>query len=147
MSALQLLFSGETRGHASIIAHLTKGIAMAFSYKARVALAVLSLAAVFTLPAYSQSMSDAGGGVQTTSKTSPQDKQIAEQVYAQLKADHVDYYKHVTVSAENGVVTLGGTVATTEALNKAKKIARQVPGVTKVSDQMTMERAPNHPRG
>ena len=118
---------------------------MASLYKTRSALTGLALAVVLTLPAFAQSVSDAGGGVQTTSKTSPADKQVAEQVYDRLKADHVEYYKHVTVSAENGVVTLGGTVATTEALNKAKKIAQGVPGVTKVSDKMTLERAPNQP--
>jgi hyperosmotically inducible periplasmic protein len=120
---------------------------MVLPHKTRSALTVLSLAAVFTVPAFPQSTSNTGGGVQATSKTSSQDKQVAQQVYDRLKADQVDYYKHVTVSAENGVVTLGGTVATTEALNKAKKIASEVPGVTRVSDQMTVERAPNHPRG
>jgi len=118
---------------------------MAPLYKNRSALTGLALAAVFAFPAFSQSASDAGGGVQATSKASPGDKQVAEQVYERLKADDVDYYKHVTVSAENGVVTLGGTVATTEALNKAKKIAQGVPGVTQVSDKMTLERAPNQP--
>lgn len=120
---------------------------MALPYKSCSALAVLLLAAVFTVPAFSQSESNAAGGVQTTSKTSPADKQLAQTVYDRLKADQVDYYKHVTVSAENGVVTLGGTVESTDALAKAKKIASEVPGVTQVSNQMTVQRAPNHPPG
>jgi osmotically-inducible protein OsmY len=44
-------------------------------------------------------------------------------------------------------VTLGGSVGTTEALNKAKKIAGGVPGVTKVVDQMAVERAPSRSGG
>jgi osmotically-inducible protein OsmY len=94
-----------------------------------------------------QSESNAGGGAQTASKQSPADNRIARQVYDNLSADKVDYYKHVTVSADHGIVTLGGSVATTEALNKAKKIASGVPGVTKVIDQMTLERPPNNPSG
>jgi len=92
-----------------------------------------------------QSAADSGGGVQTTAKQPPADKELAQRVYDKLTSDRVDYYKHVTVLAENGVVTLGGHVGTTEALNRAKKIAASVPGVTKVMDQMTLERAQNNP--
>ena len=120
---------------------------MALPCKARSALAVLLLATLFSIPAFSQSESNTAGGVQTTSKTSPRDKQVAQQVYDRLKGDQVGYYKHVTVSAENGVVTLGGTVESTDALAKAKKIASEVPGVTRITSQITVERAPNHHPG
>jgi osmotically-inducible protein OsmY len=96
-------------------------------------------------PAMAQSESNSGGGVQSTENQSAADKQLAQRVYDTLNADQVNLYKHVTVSADSGVVTLGGTVATTAALNKAKKIAGSVPGVTKLLDRMTLERAPNHP--
>ena len=115
--------------------------------KTCVTLAALSLILTCATPVMAQSESNAGGGVQTSSKQSPADKQLAQHVYDQLNADQVNYYKHVTVSADNGVVTLGGTVATTPALNKAKKIAGSVAGVTKVVDRMTLEPAPNHPPG
>jgi osmotically-inducible protein OsmY len=93
-------------------------------------------------PILAQSGTDAGGGAQTTPRQSPSDRDLAQRIYAKLNSDQVDYYKHVTVLADNGVVTLGGSVGTTEALNKAKKIASGVPGVTKVVDQMALERAP-----
>jgi osmotically-inducible protein OsmY len=96
------------------------------------------------LSARAQSSSDAGGGAQTTSRQSPSDKELAQRVYAKLNADQVNYYQHVTVLADNGVVTLGGSVGTTEALNKAKSIAGGVPGVIKVVNQMALERAPEH---
>jgi osmotically-inducible protein OsmY len=105
------------------------------------------LVVVFTPPLLAQSAPDAGGGAVTTSKQSPADKETARHVYDKLNADQVDYYKHVTVTADNGVVTLGGSVATTEALNKAKKIAGGVPGVVKVVDQMKLERAPDRSGG
>jgi osmotically-inducible protein OsmY len=108
------------------------------------AIAALALALTLTAPALAQSESNGGGGVQTTSKQSPADTRIAQRVYDSLNTDQVDFYKHVTVSADHGVVTLGGSVATTEALNKAKRIASAVPGVTKVVDQMRVERVPNY---
>lgn len=114
---------------------------------ARAAFAALALLVVSTTPILAQSASDAGGGAQTSPNGSPADQQTAKRVYDQLTADQVDYYKHVTVTAENGVVTLGGSVDTTEALNRAKKIARGVQGVTKVVDQMKLERAPARSAG
>jgi osmotically-inducible protein OsmY len=111
----------------------------------RIYVAALLLAtAVPALPVCAQSSSDAGGGAQTSSRQSPADKDLAQRVYAKLNGDQVDYYKHVTVLADNGVITLGGSVGTPEALNKAKAIAGGVPGVTKVVDQMALERAPEH---
>ena len=76
------------------------------------------------------------------------DTSIVQRVRDKLSADQVDYYKHVTVSATAaGVVTLAGTVDTTEALNKAKKIAGSVSGVTQVRDQMKVEVPPTQSAG
>ncbi len=107
---------------------------------------VAVLATLFLAPpAYPQN-SNYGGGAETSGKESPADKALAQRVYSKLNADSKDYYKHVTVSSANGVVTLGGTVDTTEALNKAKQIAAHVDGVTKVVDQIRLEREhPNAP--
>jgi hyperosmotically inducible periplasmic protein len=110
-------------------------------------LAALSLILTSATPLMAQSESNAGGGVQTNSKQSPADKQLAQRVYDKLSADQVGYYKHVTVSADNGVVTLGGSIDTTAALNNAKKIAGGVPGVTKVVDRMALEPAPTRSAG
>jgi osmotically-inducible protein OsmY len=107
--------------------------------KTRTAAAALALATVFVGPALAQTGSNSGGGVDTHSKQSPADQKVAQRVYTQLTADDAHYYKHVTVTADNGVVTLGGSVGTPAALNKAKKIASAVPGVTKVVDQMSVE--------
>jgi len=104
------------------------------------------LAAAPALPVHAQSSSDAGGGAQATSRQSPADKEREQSVYDKLNSDQVDYYKHVTVLADKGVITLGGSVGTSEALNKAKSIASGVPGVTKVVNQMALERAPEHGR-
>lgn len=109
--------------------------------KSSATLAALATLAV-AVPVYSQTGSDAGGGAQSSQNQSPQDAEIARRVYDKLNSDPVNYYKHVTVRAENGVVTLGGIVWSDIALNKAKKLASSVPGVKKVVDQMQLERNP-----
>ena len=70
----------------------------------------------------------------------PNDKAVAEQVEAALNADKVYYFKHVDVQVTNGVVTLSGYVWSTLAIYRAKKIAAGVPGVTRVVNQMELER-------
>lgn len=71
---------------------------------------------------------------------SPTDKATAEQVYKALSADQVYFFKHVDVDVSNGVVTLSGYVWSTLAIYRAKKIAAAVPGVTRVVNQMELER-------
>jgi hyperosmotically inducible protein len=101
---------------------------------------------LFSPPAYPQAQTNAGGGPQTSPGESQADKALAQRVYSKLTADSNDYYKHVTVSSTNGVITLGGTVDSTEALSKAKRLAAQVSGVSKVVDEMKLEREhPNAP--
>ena len=113
--------------------------------KSAATVAVLAML-LFAPAAYSQAQSNAGGGPQTSPGESQADKTLAQRVYSKLTADPKHYYKHVTVSSANGVVTLGGTVDSTEALNKAKQITAHVNGVTKVVDQMKLEREhPNAP--
>jgi osmotically-inducible protein OsmY len=46
----------------------------------------------------------------------------------------------VDVNAQNGKVYLSGYVWSEPAIVRAKLIARQVPGVTSVSDQLELER-------
>jgi osmotically-inducible protein OsmY len=102
---------------------------------------VAAVALAVAVPVYSQTGSGAGGGAQS-SKQSAGDDAIAKQVYDKLNADPTGYYKHVTVRADHGVVTLGGIVWSDDDLNKAKKIAASVPGVKNVVDRMTIEQGP-----
>jgi osmotically-inducible protein OsmY len=64
----------------------------------------------------------------------------AEQIYDALNADPTYFFRHVDVQVQQGVVTLGGYVWSTPALYRAEKIAAGVPGVTRVVDQMELER-------
>jgi osmotically-inducible protein OsmY len=81
-----------------------------------------------------------------TEAKSPNDAAIADRVSEALKADPHNFYRHATVSVTNGVVRLGGMVYSTDAMQKAEKIARQTPGVSSVENKMQLEReGPNTP--
>ena len=87
----------------------------------------------------------ASTGLAATSPVRPHsesrtDAVTAEQLYAVLNADPIYYFRHVDVDVENGVVTLSGYVWDTPALYHAQRIAAHVPGVTRVVDQMELER-------
>lgn len=68
------------------------------------------------------------------------DELIADRVSVALNDDPIYFYRHVDVSVDQGVATLRGYVWSTYALYHAQQIARRVPGVTGVKDEMELER-------
>ena len=68
------------------------------------------------------------------------DAVTAEQVYAVLNADPIYYFRHVDVNVRDGVATLSGYVWEPQAIYRSQEIAARVPGVTRVIDQMELER-------
>jgi osmotically-inducible protein OsmY len=77
-----------------------------------------------------------------TRANTPRDAALADRVSEQLKSDPHHLYRHVTVAVTNGVVRLGGLVYSTDAMARAKEIASKTPGVSRVEDQMQLEREP-----
>jgi osmotically-inducible protein OsmY len=69
------------------------------------------------------------------------DAATADRVHAALNADPVFFFRHVDVSVDDGVARLSGVVWTTDALFAAQRIARNVPGVTRVVNRMELERS------
>jgi osmotically-inducible protein OsmY len=69
------------------------------------------------------------------------DNVTADRIYAALNADPVYYLKDVDVGVDDGVARLSGYVWTTDALYRAQRIARNVPGVTEVKNELLLERA------
>jgi osmotically-inducible protein OsmY len=69
------------------------------------------------------------------------DEATAARVYAALNADPIYFYRHVDVQVDHGVTRLSGYIWDIDALYKAKRIAAGVPGVTRVVNQMELERA------
>ena len=69
------------------------------------------------------------------------DEATAARVYAALNADPIYFYRHVDVHVDRGVARLSGYIWDIDAIYKAKRIAAGVPGVTRVVNQMELERA------
>jgi osmotically-inducible protein OsmY len=62
-----------------------------------------------------------------------------------LENDPVYFFRHVDVDAEDGRVALSGYVWSDAAIRRAELIASQVPGVTSVADELTLEREGDRP--
>lgn len=75
------------------------------------------------------------------------DNATAERVSAALEANPIYYFRDVDVDVDDGVAVLSGFVWSTDALYHAQIIARAVPGVTAVRNQMQLEREANRGGG
>jgi osmotically-inducible protein OsmY len=69
-----------------------------------------------------------------------EDKATADRVQAALDGDRQLYARHITVSADSGVVSLGGYVWTQPDLEEALRVAEGVQGVSKVVNDLELER-------
>ncbi len=68
------------------------------------------------------------------------DAELEQRVENALNADPIFFAGAITVQADNGVVHLGGFVWNDDDLYVFQRIAERVPGVTKVVDEMELER-------
>ena len=75
------------------------------------------------------------------------DAATAERIYAALEANPIFYFRDVEVRVDNGVAVLSGYVWTTDALYHAQTIARRVPGVMRVKNELALEREGNRGGG
>ena len=71
------------------------------------------------------------------------DKETAERVEAALNADKALFAKHITAHADNGVVRLTGYVWQASDFEEAVFVAGAVPGVTRVVNDMELNRNGN----
>ncbi len=66
---------------------------------------------------------------------------LANNIYSKLNADPTYYFRHVDVTVDHGVALLSGYVWSTDAIYRARQIARSVPGVAGVvTTQLELER-------
>ena len=69
------------------------------------------------------------------------DESLADQVYTALNADPIYFFRHVDVRVDDGVTDLSGYVWSTDAIYRARQIARAVPGVKRVvTNNLELER-------
>ena len=66
------------------------------------------------------------------------DEDIAARVDRALLGDPAIYARHIDVDVTRGVVCLSGFVWTSDDLYEAQRVAANVPGVTKVVDQLEL---------
>jgi osmotically-inducible protein OsmY len=71
------------------------------------------------------------------------DKVMAERVEAALNADRSLFAKHITAHADNGIVRLTGYVWESSDFEEATFIASNVPGVTRVVNDLELNRNGN----
>ena len=84
----------------------------------------------------------ASGPAKTDSQVQA-DKVTAERVEAALNADKSLFAKHITAHADNGVVRLTGYVWEPTDFDEAVFVAQGVPGVTKVVNDLELNRNGN----
>lgn len=68
------------------------------------------------------------------------DEATTQRIYAALNADPTYFYRHVDVRVDGGVAELKGYIWSTAALYRAKQIAAGVSGVSRVVNDMELER-------
>ncbi len=69
------------------------------------------------------------------------DEALAAKIYATLNADPVYFFRHVDVTVDDGVADLSGYVWTTDAIYRARTVARDVSGVRRVvTSHLELER-------
>jgi osmotically-inducible protein OsmY len=101
--------------------------------------AALALA-VYCSAAFPQATAPPAQGVADTS-----DEALTKAIHAALDADPHHFFRHVDVRVDNGVATLSGFVHSSQAINRARTITSNVPGVTRVVTS-SLSLQPNRPR-
>ena len=97
----------------------------------RLMVAAALTAAAATGTAYAQQEGAAAGAAKAGAATSD------EAITSKIKASLADQ-KQIGVTTADGVVTLSGTVASTDAGTKAIQVASAVPGVEEVKSELTV---------
>jgi hyperosmotically inducible periplasmic protein len=116
-----------------------------------VALAIATLAAAASMSAWSQPQSaasapagaqaapaDASAAAAPTGRQA--DRALRRKVYAAIGKDKAINAGDISVRAKNGAVTLSGTVSDPAQVGKVEEIAKSVPGVTSVTNKLTVEK-------
>jgi osmotically-inducible protein OsmY len=76
--------------------------------------------------------------VVTGQKLPTQDAEVQQQVETAMRTDRYFFDEHVTVTVKDGVVTLTGIVFDEWDLRAARRIARRIPGVRRVINDIEL---------
>jgi hypothetical protein len=67
------------------------------------------------------------------------DAEVKQRVETAMRSDRFFYDEHVTITIKNGVVTLHGIVFDDWDLRTARRIAKKIPGVKRVINDLEIE--------
>ncbi|HSY94308.1 MAG TPA: BON domain-containing protein [Steroidobacteraceae bacterium] len=67
------------------------------------------------------------------------DAEVKQRVETAMRSDQYFYDEHVTITIKDGVVTLHGIVFDDWDLRTARRIAKRIPGVKRVINDLEME--------
>jgi len=115
----------------------------------KITVAGLTIAALVALVSTSasaqpQGAASAQAGAQASTMSAPTGKQadraLRRKVYAAIGKEKAIDAGNISVRAKNGAVTLTGTVSDTAQVGKVEEIAKGVPGVTSVTNKLTVQK-------
>ncbi|MCX5542687.1 BON domain-containing protein [Paraburkholderia sp. CNPSo 3076] len=113
-------------------------------------LAIAMLVAAASMSAWAQGEASTPAGAQAASATAaptavPTDRQanraMRRKVYAAIGKDKSINAGNISVGARGGAITLNGTVSDTAQIARVEEIARGVPGVTSVTNKLTVKKS------
>ncbi|MCP3715193.1 BON domain-containing protein [Paraburkholderia sp. CNPSo 3281] len=113
-------------------------------------LAIAMLVAAASMSAWAQGEASMPAGAQAASATAaptavPTDRQanraMRRKVYAAIGKDKSINAGNISVGARGGAITLNGTVSDTAQIARVEEIARGVPGVTSVTNKLTVKKS------
>jgi len=77
--------------------------------------------------------------VVTANKPAAPDAEVKQQIETAMRSDRYFYDEHVAVTVKDGVVTLRGIVFDPWDLRTARRIAKRIPGVKRVVNDLELE--------
>ncbi|MCP3722691.1 BON domain-containing protein [Paraburkholderia sp. CNPSo 3272] len=113
-------------------------------------LAIATLVAAASMSAWAQGDASTPAGAQAASATAaapavPTDRQanraMRRKVYAAIGKDKSINAGNISVGAKGSAITLNGTVSDTAQIARVEEIARGVPGVTSVTNKLTVKKS------
>lgn len=110
-------------------------------------LAVATLFVVTSMTAWPQAREAASEGASVMAASGAAapsgrkaDRALRRKVYAAIGKDKEISAGDIGVTAKDGAVTLNGTVSETAQIGKVEELVRSVPGVTSVTDRLTVKK-------
>ncbi|MEX3950848.1 BON domain-containing protein [Paraburkholderia sp. EG287A] len=115
------------------------------TFNKTLSLALVTLLAAASLNASAQTEASApsataSAAASTEAPATPSNTKLRRAVYRALAKHKEIQGGSIGVSAKNGAITLNGTVTDAAQVDRAAEIARGVPGVTSVTNKLTVQK-------